>query len=277
MAGSPPSAQALPLELVSINGSAVRLRTATGGLELRHDAGNLAARDWAQHELQLAMEESDQGRFRVNDPRFADLACTVGRINGKPALAVRNQAYVLNFLLLDSGIRLALKTGRVVPAEPVRTFGFTGKEALGSGRGFIWSRSLPLLRKTLMVGFGPDTFAMVFPQHDFSGKFRVYGTTDMLVDKPHNFFLQTALNTGVLSAMALLLLFGWYVAAGVRLQMRAPAEATNGGMSLACLVGVIGYLGASLFNDSVVSVAPVFWALLGVGIRMNLEHGRVSH
>ena len=32
---------------------------------------------------------------------------------------------------------------------------------------------------------------------------------------------------------------------------------------------VVGYLGAGIFNDSVVSVAPIFWILLGCGIAVN--------
>jgi len=32
---------------------------------------------------------------------------------------------------------------------------------------------------------------------------------------------------------------------------------------------IISYCMAGFFNDSVVSVAPVFWVLLGLGIAMN--------
>ena len=270
LSGSPQPVAVPPLELAAINRAAVRLETPAGLLEIRHEAGSLSVQDEGAHELQLATDDQS-GRFRIADPRFADLELTVGRINGKPALVVKNRAYVLNFLLLDSGIQSAMKTGRQVPAGRVETLGFAGREAFGSARGFIWSRSLPLLRETLLLGHGPDTFAMVFPQQDFSGKFQVYGTTDMLVDKAHNFFLQTALNTGGLSALALVVLFGWYLATSARIYFRNPAGDLRTGVGVACFVGVVGYLGAALFNDSVVSVAPVFWAVLGLGVRMNVE------
>ena len=38
------------------------------------------------------------------------------------------------------------------------------------------------------------------------------------------------------------------------------------------LVAIVAYLIAGLANDSVVSVAPVFWALLGMGISINLRN-----
>ena len=37
-------------------------------------------------------------------------------------------------------------------------------------------------------------------------------------------------------------------------------------IGLDCFAGVVSYLGASTFNDSVVSVAPVFWVMLGAGM-----------
>jgi hypothetical protein len=37
----------------------------------------------------------------------------------------------------------------------------------------------------------------------------------------------------------------------------------------------MGYLGAGVFNDSVVSVAPVFWVVLGAGMRQNALLGAV--
>jgi hypothetical protein len=261
-----------PLELVAISGSAVRLRTPEGFVEFRHENGNVSVHDAKSHSLPL-VADSPSGRFRVDDPGFADLVCTVGRIAGTPALVVQREGFVLNFLLLDSGIRLALKTGRAVPHGPVDTFGFEGREALGSARGYIWSRSLPLLRQTLLLGFGPDTFAMVFPQQDFAGKFRVYGTTDMLVDKAHNLFLQAALNTGVLSALALAALLAWYLSACVRRYVLRPVAGVRDGIGAACFAGVVGYLGAGMFNDSVVGVAPVFWVLLGLGMRMIADAG----
>lgn len=181
----------------------------------------------------------------------------------------------MNFLL-DRGITLAMKTGRPVSAEPVLRLGFAGREQVGSARGFIWSRTLPLLLETMVLGYGPDTFALVFPQQDFAGKFLVYGTTDMVVDKAHNLFLQSAVNTGVLSALALLILFGSYLVTATRVYLKHPPGDGAEVVGVACLAGVAGYLVAAIFNDSVVSVAPVFWATLGLGLRMATREGPAS-
>ena len=96
----------------------------------------------------------------------------------------------------------------------------------------------------------------------------------MLVDKVHNGFLQTALGTGVLSALLLAAFFAWDVVTSARIYFRSCA--TDAGrvfvvFGLACLAGVLGYLGAGLFNDSSVGVAPLAWAMVGLGLRMNAE------
>ena len=37
----------------------------------------------------------------------------------------------------------------------------------------------------------------------------------------------------------------------------------------AVALAIIGYLSTGFFNDSIVSVAPIFWVLLGVGLATN--------
>ena len=37
----------------------------------------------------------------------------------------------------------------------------------GSKRVYIWSRSIPILKDCLLLGFGPDTYSIVFPSYNF--------------------------------------------------------------------------------------------------------------
>lgn len=146
---------------------------------------------------------------------------------------------------------------------------FDGMERFASSRGYIWSRSIPLLKKTMLIGSGPDTFAFLFPQHDFVGKIIAFGTTNEIVDKPHNMYLQMGVNTGVVSMLAVLALFVIYFISCMKLYLKG--KFTNGTeiMGAAIFTGFIGYAIAGFINDSIVSVAPVFWILLGMGIALN--------
>ena len=156
-----------------------------------------------------------------------------------------------------------------IDLEFPETFGFKGKEKLGSARGYIWSRSIPMLKKTLFVGHGPDTYAFEFPQNDFLGKYYAYDTPNMIVDKPHNLYLQIGINEGVIALIAFLVLVIAYIVQGIKLYGLKEIYGIPQSIGVAVMLAVIGYLGAGFFNDSIVSVAPIFWILLGIGLAIN--------
>jgi len=149
------------------------------------------------------------------------------------------------------------------------TFGFKGKEKLGSSRGYIWSRSIPMLKNTWFIGHGPDTYAFDFPQNDYIGKYYAYDTPNMIVDKPHNLYLQIGINQGIIALIAFLVLVIGYIVDSIRLYALKATYPNKEIIGIAIMLSIIGYLGAGLFNDSVVSVAPVFWILLGTGLAIN--------
>jgi len=148
--------------------------------------------------------------------------------------------------------------------------GFEGKERLGSARGYIWSRTLPLIKNAPLLGYGPDNFAVVFPQDDYIGKIKAYGTAQMMVDKPHNTLLQIAVNTGIPAFLAFLVLVGFYFIQSCKLYLKNINDSLLTLIGAAVFLSVSGYLTAGLFNDSVVGIAPIFWVLLGMGFAVNL-------
>ncbi len=154
--------------------------------------------------------------------------------------------------------------------EKAPYWGFEGREKIGSSRGYIWSRSIPLLMDTKFVGYGPDTFVMHFPQSDYIAKQKYLNDFYMVVDKPHNLYLQIALGTGVISLVAFMAMFMIYYIAFIKEFIRyirgGLEHSFYSVMGFACSFALTGYLIAGIFNDSVVSVAPVFWLLMGTGL-----------
>lgn len=185
-------------------------------------------------------------------------------------LLVNNQSQFIFSLKSDNTIHLVSPTTKKdIDLQYPETFGFNGKEKLGSMRGYIWSRSIPMIKNNVILGAGPDTFPIRFPQNDLIGKYYAYDTPNMVVDKPHNLYLQTALNEGVLALLAFLTIMVIYIVDSVRLYSRKDYYEKPQILGAATCLGVIGYLFAGIFNDSVVSVAPIFWIVLGVGIAIN--------
>ena len=153
--------------------------------------------------------------------------------------------------------------------EEVASIGFKGKERLGSARGYIWSRTLPLIKERPLLGYGPDAFAFAFPQNDLLGKWYAYRTPNMTVDKPHNLYLQIAVNQGLIALGAFLVLVGTYIVNAIKVYAFRRDYSSKEIVGIALFLAIIGYLGAGIFNDSIVSVAPIFWILLGTGMSIN--------
>jgi O-antigen ligase len=155
--------------------------------------------------------------------------------------------------------------------SPERIENWDRYQRKASSRVYIWSRSLPLLKKSGFFGFGPDTYPIIFPQNDYFGKTVSWNNPYMFVSKPHNLYLQIGINTGWISLFGFLLLVICYCLDSLRIYFSSSYEDIYEIVGVACSLAVMGYLMAGMFNDSAVSVAPTFWAILGLGISMNIK------
>ena len=171
--------------------------------------------------------------------------------------------------LYDEGFAFVDSRMNIIHYEEAPYIGFEGKEKLGSARGYIWSRSLPVMLERPVLGHGADTFIAEFPQGDLLGKLYAYGTTQMLVDKPHNLYLQMGISYGVVALLVFIAMMAAYIIDSFRLYALREKYSVMQAVGTAIALAVIGYLGAGFFNDSIVSVAPIFWALFGVGVAIN--------
>jgi len=175
------------------------------------------------------------------------------------------------YITKDNNIKvISLNNKLTIPIEAPSVKLFEGRETFASNRGYIWSRSIPMLKDTILIGYGPDSYCMVFPQEDYVGRFNTgMGMTDIVVDKPHNMYLQTAINTGIISLVALLIIWFIYLVDSLKLYLNGKINSFEEYAGVSLFLSVTGYLGAGIFNDNIVSVAPLFWIILGLGVGIN--------
>lgn len=145
---------------------------------------------------------------------------------------------------------------------------FDMKESLFSGRGYIWSRTIPKLKDYIIKGSGPDTYTLVFPQDDYIG-LENNGYRGSIVTKPHNLFLQIGIQTGVISLIAFLVLYLIYFIQSIRLYVKNKFESYSAQIGVGIFLATIGYMIGGITNDSTITVSPIFWILLGIGFAMN--------
>ena len=134
---------------------------------------------------------------------------------------------------------------------------------VASLRGFVWSRTIPLLKDYVLLGAGPDQFGFVFPHNDYVARYQ-YDLLTTYYKKPHNYYLQMGIETGCLSLVLMLAFFVIFLKRGFA-AAKGKCHTQKEYFIRAILISVLGYLFAGMFNDSMVVTAPVFWCLLGLG------------
>lgn len=207
-------------------------------------------------ETSVEAEGEEQDAFVVNTPSVGkSYTVAVGTSSYQNGLSQKIYRIYNPFKKLD---RL-----REIPAA-----GFEDKLHFASRRGYIWSRTFPLLSKHLLLGSGPNTFVYEFPNDDYVGMKNV-GYDGSTVTKPHNMFMQIFVQTGLLSLLAFLALYGFYFAECMKLYWKRTEYGWMERFGAGLCLGTFGYLVTGLANDSTVAVAPLYWCLLGAGIAVN--------
>jgi hypothetical protein len=214
--------------------------------------------------------------YSPTEAAFSYISFKFGKLDNKSTtndtliLQIHGQNTFVFKLKTDNSIHLINPASKhYIDIEFPETFGLNGKEKLGSSRGYVWSRSIPLLKDNIILGGGPDTFALRFPQNDLIGKYYALDTPNITVDKAHNLYLQMALNYGIVALVAFLAIIIIYIVDSFKLYSFKEYYEKTQILGAVNSLGVIGYLFAGMFNDSVVSVAPIFWIILGVGVSLN--------
>ena len=231
--------------------------------------GNLEFQDEDGNSLAVYNDEKETTRFV--DEKYSEYYFKIATEYNIIRAKIYERKWDL-FIIENNMLKVISYNGKFTdPVEAPRIRLFDGRETFASNRGYIWSRTIPMLKDALITGYGPDNYPMVFPQEDYVGRFNVgdEGMLNILVDKPHNMYLQTAVNTGVLSLLALLAVWAIYLFDSFKIYLKGNIESFAQYMGAATFLSVIAYLVAGLFNDNVVSVAPLFWILLGMGIGIN--------
>lgn len=145
---------------------------------------------------------------------------------------------------------------------------FTNMGNLGSGRGYIWARSIPILKDTILLGKGADNYWAYFPRYDYveAWKNGYYAKT---ISTPHNMYLQIGINSGVISLIAFLAFFVIYFVDCIRLYWKENFDNFLSQAGIGICLATFGYMMTGFLNDMMVCVAPIFWCLMGLGLAVN--------
>jgi hypothetical protein len=243
------------------------IKTTNETLNFRIDGEKLYFLDESDNELEITTSSNE---ITINDKKYTGYKITIA--DKYPGVTVNRSGRIFNFYFTNNGVKLLGSGGRIIePMVADKLSSLDGLEKLASYRGYIWGRTIPLLKDYVLIGSGPDNYTIVFPQDDTLAKVNTFNDPNMIVDKPHNLYLQIATNTGVISLLSLLTFLSIYIFNGLRLYSKINYNSMEKYIGASCLVCIIGYLAAGMFNDNVASVTPMLWIILGLSISINLR------
>lgn len=137
-------------------------------------------------------------------------------------------------------------------------------EWAGSGRALIWKMSCDIIKEHPFFGAGPENLKEALKQTK-NKRSHVYGKlTGHTVDKAHNDFLHIAAVSGLPALVLYLLFIALIFKENISSIMRLSTKSV-------IAFAVLAYAIQSLFNISVIAVAPLFWVLLGLFASQNNE------
>lgn len=219
-------------------------------------------------------QREDAYLIQVNDIRFQEILI-INHLTGDFcfSLYINGQYWSFSNSAVPGTYTYYNRYGNFTPIETANSSVFNGKEAFASSRGYIWSRTFPILKDYLILGSGADSFVFVFPQYDYVG-FYNYGYQGTLISKPHSLFLQVGVQSGLLALFMLLSFFVLYIVHSFRIYFHNPFQSISSIIGLGVFTSIISFLVSGISNDSSISVSPVFWVIVGIGFVCNIIEKR---
>ncbi len=138
-------------------------------------------------------------------------------------------------------------------------------DSVGSYRMYYWKRTRAIMLDRPWLGSGPDTYGEVFKDEYGEDKIKLH------YEKAHNEYLQIAMTLGYPALglyLALVMMVLWGLIKVMRRGVIWQGDRRHGFIAPMVFCCIVGYLVQAFFNISVISTAPMYWAMLGIGARI---------
>lgn len=223
-------------------------------------------RDSSGSEIEQQLS-ADSRIITLTDERFQDFQFSIAQYDSIICFVVNVEDSVWYFTNQTDGTYYYCNNyGKLLKIDQKQEFKAFWN--IGSGRGYIWEKTIPILKAHPILGTGSDTYALYFPNTDYLNLYHT-GFNNQVITKPHSLYLQIATQTGIPSLITFLVFYVMYAISSIRIYIKYTLERYEIRIGIAILAGTFGYLVTSLANDSTITVAPLFWTLIGVGLAIN--------
>lgn len=229
---------------------------------------NMSLYDGQGQSIQHTLDESNY-LYTIQDERFPGFTVQAVNLNEEIAIGITADNIAWYFKRGDDNTYYYYNVfGRWDKINNAPRVATKFLEKKFEERGTIWSKTIPMLKNCLFFGTGADTYTVTYPQDDYVNK--VYdGSTTALDVKPHCFYLQVATQSGIPALIAVLVFYIWYFITSLKLYAKATYQDGMEIVGAGLMCATFTYMVISFLNDSTVSVAPIFWIMMGIGVSVN--------
>lgn len=254
------------------------VRTMADGVSITYDGESLTF-SLEDEELVVREEKGKTTTLKKSSGEFilpfsAPAKAVIMEEKDGKAILMQIEDITLEFVKTENGYLYRNEDGKLDEMTAISHIDLQGMEYLGSGRGYIWSRVIPILKNYLFLGSGPDTFAEAFPQNDYVGKIVYADSARRVIEGAHNDYLTRWVQTGLLSLIALLVFYILFLKRCFSYYKNINLDTKKNQLGFGCFVGCVCYLICCFFSDSTLYTTPVFFVF--AGIALSVTEGKCS-
>lgn len=132
------------------------------------------------------------------------------------------------------------------------------KMSAGTGRTYIWEKTLGLVSERPLLGYGMDTLMYQFPHYNLDARGGLR-TEHTIVDKPHNMYIGVLYGVGIIGFIALLVIIFVTVFNMMKEIFINPSSNVN-----ILIVAWFAFAIQFMFNDSLPGITPIMWLFAGI-------------
>lgn len=247
------------------------IQTTNKGIEISYDGenllltmenGKLSVSDETGREMELKADKDGEFLLPFPEPVTAMFLEDADGIS----CVLNMKECTLQFVKTGEGYFYRNEDGKLDSLVEIPKINMHGWEYLGSGRLYIWSRVFPILKKYILVGSGPDTFAEAYPQNDYVGKILYAGSARRIIESAHNDYLNRWVQTGMMSLVSLLVFYALFFKRCFFYYRHCILDTKRNQLGLGCFLACVCYLVCCLFSDSSLYTTPVFYVFAGIAL-----------
>jgi len=135
----------------------------------------------------------------------------------------------------------------------------------GTGRVYIWSKAVEMIKERPLLGYGLDTFMYNFPHYNIDARAGIWDEKT-ITDKSHSMYISWFYGTGIIGLLSIIALLVISVFKPVKVAIKS-----NYSTIWVLWIAWGAYLVQAMFNDSLPGISAPMWAIAGILLAITLD------